>query len=32
LNFRLGNPALFAWIGAFSPAPNAKFVDELLGD
>ena len=30
LNFGLGNPGTFAWIGAFSPAPNTRRPDELL--
>ena len=30
LNFGLGNLDKFAWIGAFSPAPNTKTPEELL--
>lgn len=30
MNFGLGNPEHFAWIGAFSPAPNTKRGDSLL--
>lgn len=30
LNFGLGNPGTFAWIGAFSPAPNTRRPEELL--
>lgn len=29
LNFGLGHPDLFAWVGAFSPAPNTKPAEEL---
>ncbi len=32
LNFGLGNPDRFAWIGAFSPAPNTKAPELLLPD
>ncbi len=32
LNFGLAHPDLFAWIGAFSPAPNTKRPAELLPD
>ncbi len=32
LNFRLGNLDKFAWIGAFSAAPNTKKPEELLPD
>ena len=30
MNFGLGNPEHFAWVGAFSPAPNTKRGDALL--
>jgi enterochelin esterase-like enzyme len=30
LNFGLSHPGTFAWIGAFSPAPNTKAPDQLL--
>ncbi|MFD2034746.1 alpha/beta hydrolase [Belliella marina] len=30
MNFGLGNPEHFAWIGAFSPAPNTKRGEDLL--
>ncbi|MCA9734114.1 esterase family protein [candidate division KSB1 bacterium] len=30
LNFGLGNPGIFAWIGGFSSAPNTKSPDELM--
>jgi S-formylglutathione hydrolase FrmB len=30
LNFGLGNPDLFAWVGGFSSAPNTKSPEELL--
>ena len=30
LNFGLGHLDVFSWIGAFSPAPNAKAVSELI--
>jgi len=32
LNFGLSHPDVFAWIGAFSPAPNTKRPAELLPD
>jgi enterochelin esterase-like enzyme len=32
LNFGLGHPETFAWVGGFSSAPNTKRVDELLKD
>jgi len=32
LNFGLGNPDKFGWIGAFSPAPNTKTPEALLPD
>ena len=32
LNFGLGNPDKFAWIGGFSSAPNTKKPEELLPD
>ena len=32
LNFGLGNLDRFAWIGAFSPAPNTKMPEELVPD
>jgi enterochelin esterase-like enzyme len=32
LNFGLGNLDKFAWIGAFSAAPNTKFPEQLLPD
>ena len=32
LNFGLGNLDKFAWIGAFSPAPNTKIPEELVPD
>ena len=32
LNFGLAHPDVFAWIGAFSPAPNTKRPAELLPD
>lgn len=32
LNFGLGNPDTFAWIGAFSPAPNTKRPEVLAPD
>lgn len=32
LNFGLGNPSLFAWVGGFSPAPNTKKPDDLVAD
>jgi enterochelin esterase-like enzyme len=32
LNFGLGNPDTFAWVGAFSSAPNTKTPRELLPD
>jgi enterochelin esterase-like enzyme len=30
LNFGLGNPGEFAWVGSFSAAPNTKVPEELL--
>ena len=30
LNFGLGNPEKFAWVGAFSAAPNTRMPEELL--
>ncbi len=30
LNFGLGNPELFAWVGGFSSAPNTKEPEKLL--
>jgi enterochelin esterase-like enzyme len=30
LNFGLSHPEAFAWVGAFSPAPNTKSVAEIL--
>jgi enterochelin esterase-like enzyme len=32
LNFGLGNLDKFAWVGAFSPAPNTKKPEELVPD
>jgi enterochelin esterase-like enzyme len=32
LNFGLGNPDKFAWVGAFSSAPNTKAPAELIPD
>jgi len=32
LNFGLGHPERFAWVGAFSPAPNTRDVAELVPD
>ncbi len=32
LNFGLGNPDMFAWVGGFSSAPNTKVPEELLPD
>ncbi|WP_428241736.1 alpha/beta hydrolase [Gynuella sp.] len=32
LNFGLGNPNTFAWVGAFSAAPNTKSADALIPD
>ncbi len=32
LNFGLGNPDIFAWIGGFSPAPNTKPPELLVPD
>jgi enterochelin esterase-like enzyme len=32
LNFGLGNLPLFAWVGAFSPAPNTKQPEDLVAD
>ena len=32
LNFGLGNPDRFAWVGGFSSAPNTKKPEELLPD
>ena len=32
LNFGLGNPALFSWIGAFSPAPNTRNPADLISN
>jgi enterochelin esterase-like enzyme len=32
LNFGLGNPDVFAWIGGFSPAPNTKPPELLVPD
>ncbi len=32
LNFGLGNLDQFAWIGAFSPAPNTKIPEQLVPD
>jgi enterochelin esterase-like enzyme len=32
LNFGLGNPDKFAWVGGFSSAPNTKAPQELLPD
>lgn len=32
LNFGLGNTELFAWVGAFSAAPNTKMPEELIPD
>lgn len=32
LNFGLGNIELFAWVGAFSAAPNTKMPEELIPD
>ncbi|MES1159197.1 MAG: alpha/beta hydrolase-fold protein, partial [Bacteroidota bacterium] len=32
LNFGLGNPGTFAWIGSFSAAPNTKTPRELVPD
>ncbi len=30
LNFGLGNPDTFAWVGAFSAAPNTRMPEELI--
>lgn len=32
LNFGLGHPELFAWVGGFSSAPNTKLSTDLLPD
>ncbi len=32
LNFGLGHPDTFAWVGGFSPAPNTKKAADLVGD
>jgi enterochelin esterase-like enzyme len=32
LNFGLGNPDIFAWVGGFSSAPNTKKPEELIPD
>jgi enterochelin esterase-like enzyme len=32
LNFGLGNPDKFAWVGGFSSAPNTKRAEELIPD
>ena len=32
LNFGLGHPETFAWVGGFSPAPNTKPAAELVPD
>ena len=32
LNFGLGNPDTFAWVGGFSSAPNTKKADDLIKD
>ncbi len=32
LNFGLGNPDVFAWVGGFSSAPNTKKPEELVPD
>ncbi len=32
LNFGLGNPSTFGWVGAFSPAPNTRKPEELVPD
>ena len=32
LNFGLGNPDKFAWVGGFSSAPNTKRPEELVAD
>lgn len=32
LNFGLGNPDTFAWVGGFSSAPNTKRPEDLLAD
>lgn len=32
LNFGLGHPDVFGWVGAFSPAPNTRPPSELLPD
>lgn len=32
LNFGLGHPDAFGWVGAFSPAPNTRLPAELLPD
>lgn len=32
LNFGLGNPNNFQWVGAFSPAPNTKSPEELISN
>ena len=32
LNFGLGNPDTFAWVGGFSSAPNTKKPDDLIED
>lgn len=32
LNFGLGNPDKFAWVGGFSSAPNTKTPEELIPD
>ncbi|HDQ45944.1 MAG TPA: esterase, partial [bacterium] len=32
LNFGLGNPEVFAWVGGFSSAPNTRVPDQLIPD
>ena len=32
LNFGLGNPDVFAWVGGFSSAPNTRVPDQLIPD
>ncbi len=32
LNFGLGNPDIFAWVGGFSSAPNTKMPQDLIPD
>jgi enterochelin esterase-like enzyme len=32
LNFGLGNPGMFSWVGGFSSAPNTRMPQELIPD